>query len=197
MKELPIISDAEYLVSDVSITHTTPNFSTVSNNFIHNSVSRGLHRLKVNFTIHLVNEADIRKFEALMLKIRGRLNPFKLSLQDDTDAKGHCNPLAFNARPMCVSDVSVGQNNITLNNFSGVIPAGTKFSLPNDSKVYTILDDVKSGKTVEVFPAIRIAHPAKTPLNLKPVLTLRLEADEFTIKYEQASSITLTAVEDL
>ncbi|WP_068871995.1 hypothetical protein [Edwardsiella tarda] len=194
---MTIISDAEYLISSVSVEHTTSNFYTESTNYKGNAKGRGLHRMKFEFTIHMADADDIKKVEALMLRIRGRLNPFKLSLQDATDAKGDCNPLYHPAKPLLTAPAGIGNKTITINNFSGVIPAGSKFQFPNDTKVYTLLEDARTGKTVEIFPHVRIAHDAKSQLNFSPVPVLRLTGDSFTVNYERASELKLSALEVL
>ncbi|WP_429142592.1 hypothetical protein [Aeromonas veronii] len=193
----PILSDNDFIISNVSITHETVNFFTESVNYIGNAKSRGLHRLGVEFTVTLVDANDIKKFEALMLRIRGRLNPFKLSLQDQTDGKGTCNPLFTDVSPMLSNAVSIGNNKLVLSGFSGVIPAGSKFQFPNDEKVFTVLNDTKPNQECEIFPAVRVAHEVKAKLNFSPVPLLRLSGDEFTVSYDKAREITLKAMEAL
>lgn len=194
---LPILSDSEFIISDVEVKHISPNFFTESINGKANAKSRGLHRVEIKCSVHLVNADDIKKFEALMLRIRGRLNPFKLSLQDRTDGKGFCNPLFTDVSPMLANDVSVGQNQITLAGFSGVIPAGSKFQFPNDAKIHTILHDVKPNQSCEFFPAARVAHSTKARLNFSPEPIVRLTSDEFSIKYENAAEYQITMLEAL
>lgn len=192
-----IISDSDFIISDVSVTHNTPNFATESINFISNVQGRGLHQLEVEFKVHLVNETDIRRFQALMLKLRGRLNPFKLSLLDATDGKGFCNPLFFNGSAMLTNNITIGNNKMVLSGISGVIPAGTMFHFANDSKVYTLLDDARSNKTVEFFPATRQNHQLKERINFSVEPLLRLEDDSFKVKYDKLQEVTLKARESL
>lgn len=191
------LADTDFIISDVSVTHTTNNFYTESINGVGNSKSRGLHRLGVDFTVTLVDATDIKKFEALMLRIRGRLNPFVLSLQDKTDGKGYCNPLYTDVTPVLANDVAIGNNKFVLGGFSGVIPAGSKFQFPNDTKVYTVLMDTKPNQECEIFPAVRVPHLTKTKLNFAPEPLLRLSGDEFSLTYAKAKEIKLNAVEVL
>ena len=192
-----IISDVDFIVSDVKVTDINPNFYTESLNFIGNSKSRGLHRLKIEFKITLVDASDIKRFTALMLQIRGRLNSFGLSLQDETDGKGFMNPLHTAGTPMISNALSVGNNRITLTGISTPIPAGSRFQFANDTKVYTLLSDARNNKSVEFFPATRQPHMVKEKINLRPVPLMRLERDESSIKYERTTEISLVAMEAL
>lgn len=186
------LKDTDYIISDVSINQLTPNFYTESVNYIGNSKSRGLHRLEVDFTVVLEGAADIKSFNALMLKIRGRLNPFKLELSPED----YYNPM-YTPIKTCkvVSRVDVGHNKITLTGFSGTIPAGSMFQFPNDDKVYTILDDVRANGETEIFPACRLTQPENGSLNFNPSPVLRLKGDAFKIKYEKATEYKITASE--
>lgn len=196
MTEL-ILRDTDFIISDVSVTNLTPNFYTEASNFKGNSQSRGLHQLEIDFTVNLINQDDIKRFNAFMMKARGRLNPFHLSLQDETDGKGSCNPLFTNANPFIAAEVNTGNTTITLAGFIGTIPAGSYFQFPNDTKVYMLLDDAKPNKSVEIFPASRINHSLQERLNFAPAPLVRLEDDEYTVKYENATSINLKVREAL
>ena len=188
---IPILSDSDFIISDVAIEHNTPNFYTESINGVGNAKSRGLHTLSVAATVTLTDATDIKKFSALMLRIRGRLNPFRLSLQDATDGKGYCNPLHTDVAPMLSNALTVGQNRMVLGGFSGVIPAGSIFQFPNDSKTHVLLNDVKPNQEAEFFPAIRVAHEVKSRLNFSPVPLVRLDGDTFELTFDKAKTITL------
>ena len=188
---IPILSDADFIISDVKVTHSTPNFVTSSINGKVNAKSRGLHSLEVQAKVTLVNSDDIKKFQALMLRIRGRLNPFMLSLQDQTDGKGFCNPLFTPVSPMLANDISIGQTKMVLSGFSGVIPAGSVFTFANDTKTHVILNDTKSNQEAEFFPAVRSINANKTKLNFSPIPLVRLDGDSFEVSYDNAKEITL------
>ena len=195
INKTPVISDSDFIISEVAVTQLTPNFFTESLNFIGNAKSRGLHRLQVEFKVTLINELDIRKFNALMLKLRGRLNPFELSLHDATDGKSYCNPLYFDAAPLLANSLSIGNNTLILNGVRNSIPAGSMFQFPNDTKVYTLLDDAINNKTVEFFPATRQVHQPTERLNFIVKPLLRLTTDEFKLTYKNATEYSFTAVE--
>lgn len=191
-----VLRDSEYIVSDVSVSTVTHNFVTESLSGKVNAKSRGLHQLEVQFKVTLPNQHDIKRFNALMLKIRGRLNPFVLSLTDSTDAKHFCNPFVFDQTVQLNQPAQVGATTIHITS-PDVVPAGTMFQLPNDKKVYTTLDDVNMTGSTEVFPAIRIQHTVNTTLKTVVEPVLRLTEDDFELSYENAKEITLKAREVL
>lgn len=191
------LSDNDFIISDVSVTNHTPNFYTESLNFISNTKGRGLHLLEVECTVTLVNEDDIRRFNALVLKVRGRLNPFKLSLLDKTDGKGYCNPFHYNSTPLIANPLTIGNNKMVLSGISGTIPAGSMFQFANDTKVYTLLDEARNNQSIEFFPATRQPHQMKEKLNFSVEPLVRLEDDSFKVKYASAQSITLKMREAL
>ena len=194
---IPILSDSEFIISDVVVSHETPNFATTSINGVTTTKARGLHLLSITATVTLVDALDIKRFSALMLNIRGRLNPFKLSLQDSSDGRGYCNPLFTDVSPVLANDLSIGNNKMVLGGFSGTIPAGSIFQFPNDSKCYCLLNDVKPNQEAEFFPAIRVPHLTKTKLNFSPVPLVRLEGDSFELTYAKAKEITIKMKEVL
>lgn len=186
-----ILSDKDFIISDVKVKHSTPNFYTESLNGKGNALSRGMHRLEIEATVTCANQYDVKKFQALMLRIRGRLNPFKLSLQDDTDGKGYCNPLFTDVNPMLATDISIGQTKFVLSGFSGVIPAGSCFQFPNDDKTYFVLNDAQPNKEVEIFPACRFKQSIKGRLNFSPEPLVRLDGDVFDIQYSNCAEYSL------
>lgn len=190
---VPILSDRDFIISDISIKHITPNFFTESANFIGNSKSRGLHRLGIDFSVTLENSADTKKMEAFLLTIRGRLNPFYLQLSPED----FHNPLYTNSNPLIGSDISIGQHSMVLSGISEVILAGSKFQFANDSKIYTTLNDGRNNAAVEFFPASRQAHAIKERLNFNPAPLVRLVDDHMEIKYERASAISFKTMEAL
>ncbi|HDI3263892.1 TPA: hypothetical protein PMC50_002513 [Vibrio cholerae] len=191
-----VLRGKDFIVSEVKVKTLTPNFVTESLTGKVNAQSRGLHSLEFSFKVTLEDADDIRKFNALMLKIQGRLNPFVLSLVDEIDGEGYCNPL-HTPNPIRLShEAPKGSTRISVNAPQGV-KAGTMFQLPNDTKVYTILDDVRSSGSVEIYPAIRVAHSINTTLKTTVEPFIRLSDDVFEVDYNKVSEVTIKAREVL
>lgn len=190
-----ILSDNDFIISDVKVEHVIPSFYTEGINFVGNALSRGLHRLNFECEVHFADENDIRKFQALMLRIGGRFSPFQFSLQDTTDGKGFFNPLSLESQARLSQDLTIGSKTMNLVGISGDIPEGTMFQFPNDTKVYTIT--LRSRNTAMFYPALRTNQVAGSELNFKPVPTVRLSEDKFRLAYEKGSSIGLKMVEAL
>lgn len=188
-----ILSDADFILSDVSVKHITPCFYTESTNFVGNAKSRGLHRLEITFKVTLEDSADTKRMEAFLLSVRGRLNPFYLTLSPE---EFH-NPFYTNVDPFLANPISIGQHSMILTGVSSTIPAGSKFQFANDDKVYTTLTDGNNNKSIEFFPASRQAHAIKEKLNFNPAPLIRLTNDVMELKYERASEISFRAMEAL
>ncbi|WP_028022240.1 hypothetical protein [Enterovibrio calviensis] len=189
------LSDNDFIISDVKVEHLTPSFYTEGLNFVGNGMGRGLHRLNIECSVHFADENDIRKFQALMLRVQGRTTPFNLSLQDTTDGKGFFNPLSLDMSGSLGSQLKIGNKHMTVIGLIGSLPVGTMFQFQNDSKIYTVT--TVTGNKVEFYPAVRTAHSLREPLNFKPVPRVRLTEDKFSIKYERGSSVTIKMMEAL
>ncbi|WP_288212540.1 hypothetical protein [uncultured Aeromonas sp.] len=187
------ISVNEWLISDVEIQHDTAVFYSESINFKGNAMGTGLHRILVKFTITTETAEDTKKLNALLLNIRGQLQPFELDLGS---VDGWFNPLTTpnTANVLNTAQVLQGATTMTLNNTT--IPEGSYFQFPNDTKLYVIT--AKSGSNYNFFPAARFTTAATSRINFSnPRLRLRLDSISFSMKMGRAESITLSAKEVL
>ncbi|MNR19747.1 hypothetical protein D3C85_1365560 [compost metagenome] len=181
------------MISDVEISHETPVFYSESINQKGNAMATGLHRLIVKFTITTETAAETKKLNALLLNIRGQLQPFELDLGS---VDGWFNPLTTpNATNVLnTAQVLQGATTMTLNNTT--IPEGSYFQFPNDTKLYVVT--AKSGSNYNFFPAARFTTAAASRINFSnPRLRLRLDSNSFTMKMGRAESITLSCKEVL
>ncbi|MBY8157109.1 hypothetical protein [Vibrio fluvialis] len=188
------LKDTDFIISDVTVSNLTPNFYNEAINGKGQALSRGMHRLGVKFKVTLEDQYDIKRFNALMLRIRGRLNPFYLSVSPDNS---YNNPLYTEGAAMLSHSVGIGQNKMMLATASGDFVAGSVFQFPNDDKIYTLLDDARPNREIEFFPASRFDHTEKEILNLNPRPLLRLSDDQYEIKLENATEYQFTAMEIL
>ncbi|EPS1446327.1 hypothetical protein ACVBYC_002154 [Vibrio parahaemolyticus] len=184
-----ILSDKDFIISDVKVEHHTPVFYTEGLNFVANSKERGLHRLNIECDVHFSNVADIKAFQAFLLRVRGRANPFTLSLQDETDGKGFCNPMSSNVTARLGSNISIGNTSTNLTGVIGQVELGSLFQFENDTKVYTVIG--LEGNKLEFYPASRKPHLAGEPINFKPMPLVRLSEDKHRLGYEVGSKISL------
>jgi len=190
---MQIISVNDWLISDVEISHESPVFYSESINMKGNAMGTGLHRILVKFTITTETAAETKKLNALLLNIRGQLQPFELDLGS---VDGWFNVLTTpnTTNVLNTSQVLQGATTMTLNNTT--IPEGSYFQFPNDTKLYVVT--AKSGSNYNFFPAARFTTAATSRINFSnPRLRLRLDSNSFSMKMGRAESITLQCKEVL
>ncbi|MGL6606589.1 hypothetical protein [Aeromonas hydrophila] len=192
-----ILSNRDFLLSEVSLTEQAPNLYTESSNFTANARSRGLHRMGFKLSVYLETHDDVRRFRAFWLKARGRLNPFTLDLTP-TEGNDWYNPIYYATRNVILANpLSIGENNMVLSGISAPIPAGTLFQFGNDSKLYTLLNDAKANQSVDFFPGTRFAQQAGSTIttDCKPVV--RLEDDKYELELTKGSVVKLSMQENI
>ncbi|MGG5825917.1 hypothetical protein [Aeromonas salmonicida] len=192
-----ILSNRDFIISDVSITESAPNLYTESSNFTANARSRGLHRIGFKLSVYLQTHDDVRRFRAFWLNARGRLNPFVLDLTP-TEGNDWYNPIYYSSRNVALANpLGVGANTMILSGISSPIPAGTLFQFSNDSKLYTLLADAKANQPVEFFPGCRFAQQAGVGIitDCKPVV--RMEEDKYELNLQPGSAVKLSMQENI
>ena len=169
----------ELIFSNLTVTHNIPNFRTESINLKQKTKGRGLHRMEGSINVTVGGLREQKAWTAFLMKIRGSLNEFQLDL-----------PLHFasdiNINPTLSVAAGVGATQLQVGAFPGIIYAGSCFTLLNDTKIYHITEDVVSGGTLQVFPAIRQAQLVNTPAEfINPLLTVRFDEDNQSITYAE------------
>ena len=168
------------LISEVEVTHFTPNFKTESLNLVEKVKSRGLHRLEGSFKVMIGKDIESQKaWQAFLLKTKGTLSTFEVDL-----------PMLFksdlNSNPNVIGSYSVGATQLELASLSEKIYAGSCFTIPNDTKVYYILDTIEYGGIVEIYPALRNNILSNATLNfISPVITARFDEDKQIITFSE------------
>ena len=169
----------ELIFSNLTVTHNIPNFRTESINLKQKTKGRGLHRMEGSINVTVGGLREQKAWTAFLMKIRGSLNEFQLDL-----------PLHFasdiNINPTLSVAAGIGATQLQVGAFPGVIYAGSCFTLLNDTKIYHITEDVVSGGTLQVFPAIRQSQLVNTPVEfINPLLTVRFVEDNQSITYAE------------
>ena len=171
-------------ISEVSLSEFIPNYQTTSLSYIHRSRNRGIHRLDGTFTFTITGENNKKALRAFLLKVRGRGEAIELNLG--------CSVFdtAIFGTPKCNGAIGIGADSFSVDSFSGEIPAGALFTLPNDTKVYTATNSIFNGGVVDVFPPIRKAHVDNSSLNFSDVtLSVNLTEDTQTVAHTEQGII--------
>lgn len=184
---MKILSTNDWIIGNVSVIHNTPALVTSSVSWKETALSRGMHRLEVDFEVVLPSADDVNNFEAFLLQIQGRANPFILDL--GADGSWH-NPLTqpFN---MTLS-TAAGINNTTLRlTESRDVALGAKFQIGTDTKIYTVVESDRNDQTIDIYPALRYQQPVGAVLNFKnPRPVLRVKDDKTAaIKYGDRNTV--------
>lgn len=184
---MPIDFPSNLLVSNVEISHYTPNYYNEGMSLISSSLDRGIHRLTGSFDVHITSQTDQMAFEAFLMKIRGRLNPFYINLG------GRFNTPITGVTLSGIHGINV--STLDLGIFSGTIQAGSMFTLVNDDKVYMALDDRTGTGSVDIYPSLRLAQADAAALNFGNVkILVRLNEDAQFIQYSEAGLIHMITV---
>ena len=176
---MPINLPSNLIISNVQIKHDTPVFYNESINRKGNSYDRGVHQLKGSFDVTIQTEEHQRAFESFLIKARGRLNPFYISLGKR---------FSTNINNLFLDGIhSIGQNQLGFGLGVGTIYDGTMFTLANDDKVYMTVQDYTHAQPIEIFPPLRKAQPDGAAATFRDIKVLaRLESDIQMVDYEEA-----------
>jgi len=171
------------LISNVSITHNTPQYVTESLNLQKRSRDRGIHRIEGTFDV-TVEKENIRAFEVWLLNVRGRLNTFYLELGDRFTSE------TANNNPLVATQTPAGANSLPINGLSGTVSAGDYFNIANDEKTYMCMVDTSNVEAMTIFPELRQQANLSSQIVVDQVKILSyLTEDTQTIDYTEAGQI--------
>ncbi|PHS21999.1 MAG: hypothetical protein COA84_14045 [Robiginitomaculum sp.] len=175
------------MITNVSVTHNIPTFTTESLNLKEKSKHRNLHRLEGSLDVSLYGLKNQKAWQAFIIKCKGRSEPITLDL-----------PLHFKSdtvfsNPTITIAAGIGQTAVTLSAFSGNIDAGSVVTFLNDDKTYVVENDVTGGGTMTFFPPLRQAQLINSEIEvLNPVMNIRLDEDMQTIDFGTGHMVTVT-----
>ncbi|MBE5156672.1 hypothetical protein HJ044_04880 [Vibrio parahaemolyticus] len=163
------------MISNVSITHEIPTLQTESLSLSSRSRTRGIHRIKGSFDVHIVDFEAQQAWTAFLLKLQGRFNTFELDL-----------PRHFKSterNPILTVDAGIGASTLSVSG-AYYVPVGTCFNMPNDDKTYYITE--VSENSLTIFPKLRKPQLVNTEVNIEtPVINCRFDEDNQTIRYSE------------
>ena len=171
------------LISNLSITHNTPQYMTESLNLQRRARDRGIHRLEGSFDV-TVEKENVRAFEVWLLQVRGRLNSFYLELG------GRFKSNTVNSNPQVSTDTLVGSSTIPINALIGSVAAGDYFNVINDEKTYMCLTDTSNAEVMTIYPELRQTALQGSLITFDNVkMLVFLEDDMQTLSYTESGEI--------
>ncbi len=176
------------IVSDVTIEHNIPNYSTTSMSEKVKSRTKNMHFLTGDITLTAGERAVGRRaIEGFLLRCRGRLMELEIPLNyTAADAGG---------APTITGNHSAGATSIAVAGIAGSFFVGDIVKFPNDNKLYYVLTDITGAGAMEIFPPLRIPQASGNPVlytDLNPFA--RLTDDTQSVKYNEQGIITETTI---
>jgi len=187
------------IISDVTITNEHRTYTSKSISGIQYRQDSGIQKYSGSLTLTASGFDSAKILNGFLIKLRGRLNSFELQLGG---AYGYDN---ITTNPKLNASYNIGSETINISPFIGndKIYAGSVFTLPNETKLYTIIDDIPlyGNPSVGIVPALKIQHNINEDINfINPKFTVILDTNNTTITHNNGgliSSVILTWTEEL
>jgi len=166
------------MITNVSVTHNIPTFTTESLSLKEKSKHRNTHRLEGSLDVSLYGLTNQKAWQAFIVKCKGRSESITL------DLPLHFKSSTLRSAPTISTAAGIGITQVTLSAFGGHIEAGSVVTFLNDTKTYVVEDDVSSGGIMKFFPPLRQAQLINSLVEgINPVMNVRLENDMQEIDY--------------
>jgi hypothetical protein len=181
---------SDVYITNVSVTNYHRAYSTESISGIVDSVDSGVQWFHGDLELTAVGYNATRSLNGFLASLKGRVGRFEIKLGGAYSLA----ELPFN--PTLNVDHSKGAKTLSVNHSGMSVPFGSVFTVPNDPKVYTFLDNLSGVGTYEVIPALKTAQVSGVPLNFKsPVFTAVLTTNETTITSEENGLINKATIQ--
>jgi hypothetical protein len=167
------------MITDVSITNYHRSYSTEAMNGIRKGRDSGVQWFKGNITLQAYGHSNIRLLNGFLASLKGRLYEFALPLNG-----AYANP-KLGRNPTFRVLNTAGSNSIDITHTSNLIGMGSVFTVPNETKLYTLLEDVGATGVYAITPALKREHTSPEVINfINPSITAVLNDNETTITHE-------------
>ncbi|MFP8558267.1 hypothetical protein ACLH2J_01975 [Klebsiella michiganensis] len=142
-----MLSNTNVKISDVKLTSNAPFFANRAVSGKYQRRYTGVQYYSLDFTANYMSSdtSVVQKFVAQYMYGR----PFLFNIS-------YAGQYTGSARGSIISNQTVlpGTRQITIGGFSGTLEAGTIIQFENHKKLYTVTEDVQSGKALKIFPAL-------------------------------------------
>jgi hypothetical protein len=183
------------MITDVSITNYHRSYGTKSISGIQLSRDSGIQWYKGNITLQAYGYSNIRLLNGFLSNLKGRLYSFTLPLKG-----AYVNP-DIGSNPTFSSSHTAGSTTVNVNHTGSIVHMGSVFTVPNETKLFTLGDSIEGTGNFNINPALKIAHTSPEVLNfINPVMTAILNDNETTITHEgngMLATATLSWTEQL
>ncbi|MCX4071915.1 hypothetical protein [Aeromonas caviae] len=175
-------------ISNPDVKVSIPTLSTESANGKRTVVKRNYSQFEITFTWAALDEVAVKTASAFLMK--NSATAFQVQVP------GENKPAADIAgSPIAQGNYNAGAATIRVEGFTGTITAGDRFTIANDTKVYTALNSLTAAGDLLIEPTLRRPIATSAPLNFNPVFTVLLVASEVSYKPTQSTKARLYEIE--
>ncbi|KAB0285472.1 hypothetical protein F2P58_23465 [Vibrio fortis] len=182
---------SELMVTDVSITNYHRVYSTESMSGIETRRDSGVQWYRGTITLQAYGFDNVRRLNGFLAGLKGKLHPFALPL-----GGAYANP-QIKRNPNLNGAAGIGVTSMKVFHTGGDICAGSVFTVPNDTKLYTLLDDLETNETsaLTFTPAFKKAHVNLEEINfMAPVITALLDSNETTVVHQGNGKLSTATI---
>lgn len=177
------------MITDVSVTNYHRAYTTESMSGIRSSSDSGIQWYKGTVTIKAYSYENVRLLNGFLVSLKGKLRNFELPLKG-----AYVNP-NIGANPILSSSHSKGNSFININHSGAPIVMGSVFTVPNETKLYTLLETANGSGDYPIVPALKLSHAQAEVVNfMNPVITVSLDSNEVTINHESNGQIATATI---
>ena len=183
---------SELIISDVSIINMHRTYATESISGIQYRRDSGIQKFQGTITLTAEGYEGAKILNGFIAGIKGKLEAFEIQLGGAFSTDG------IVSDPVLVGTHNIGSTSLNVSSFSGAdIVAGSVFNLPNETKLYTILETLlqTGNSSLTIVPAVKVSHSSSEILNFTdPKFTAILNSNETTITHTQGGLISSAVI---
>jgi hypothetical protein len=144
----------------------------------------GIQWFKGNITLQAHGYSNVRLLNGFLASLKGRHLAFTLPLKG-----AYCNP-DIGVNPTFRVAHSIGNSIVDIRHLGSTIGMGSVFNVPNEPKLYILIDEVNGNGLYDIIPALKAPHTTPEVLNfISPTITAILDGNETTITHEGNGSL--------
>ncbi len=179
MNELPLSSDL--FITDYKLTSVNPAWSARSASGKVLSRTQDYQYFEGSVTVFCRTRKAVRQLQAFVAARQGVVVPFYLRLPDQETLE------TISGNPRVNGTYTAKSDHLELTGYRGVLSAGDKFTIDNDSKVYTLLNDSPEQTTVYISPRLQKPVVNLSAITLDPKYYCRLKSDQFSFSMKDTT----------
>lgn len=177
------------MVTDVQITNYHRAYSSESMSGIVYAHDSGIQWYKGTITLKAYGFENIKRLNGFLASIKGRYHAFELPLGG---AYGYSD---LAANPRLSGEHNKGRSTVFLIQNQSNLSMGSVFTLPNDTKLYTLLEDVDGDGTYSIVPSLKKSQANLAEANFKnPHITAILDSNETTIRHSEGGLLAEASI---